>query len=415
MAAGVLSLPVGTEIDLSLGALIRFTATPAQFAAGESYVFRPLGNNRIQGGQFFCDSDYGTVVWVFGGVADITLERVGAVGATLVTGNSSAVAGRDNYPGVTSGNSPARLRVRNCRATATNVKTVAAGIGCNYVRDALYQGNTVRGYNHGITWWGGNSSYDRDGLPFANSRKTRQVQIVDNFVHDVVQGGIWGSMGEQISITGNTVVDAGDTGIDFEGDLDSVASGNTVRVTGAKHCNVCISTFFTVKNVVFSKNTIQTAMSEVPLYGHYNSSNNNTYSRDVRLIGNSFICTDTDGKAAEVMVNSAIHDIEFSENDLLNCVLNAYGRGLHDSVITRNRFRFTTVKARTQAIYVTAYDDAGTGQPGIAVVENNDIRSALPMSAGSVGIDIGHAGLGRRSVYRIANNRIENFPLPLNP
>jgi hypothetical protein len=415
LSAGVLFLPLGAEIELSLGALVRFAATSAQFTSERNYVFMPLGRNRIRGGQFFCASDYGTVVWVHGGVSDITVERVSAVGATLLTGNSSGVpAGRDNYRKVTRANSPSRLQVINCRATATTVKTVAAGIGCNYVRDALYTGNTVHGYNHGITWWGGNSGYSRDGLPFTNPRKTQRITIQGNFVYDVVQGGIWGSMGENISVIDNMVVDAGDTGIDFEGDSASVASGNTVRVTGAKRCNVCISTFFTVNDVAFRRNTIETAKATIPLYGHYNASNNNTYSRAVSLIENRFICTDPGGEAGRVMVNSAIHDIEFSKNEFLNCVLDASGLGLHNTSIIDNRFRFTSVTTRVRAIHVAAYDDASTGDPGTAIVRDNDIRGKLRMAAGSTGIDIAQTG-GARSVYRVQENRITEFPRLVSP
>jgi hypothetical protein len=423
ITAGSLSMPIGTEIELSLGAVISFTATSAQFAANTSYVFLPLGTNKIRGGKFVCASDYGTVVWINGAISDVTVERVQVSGATLLTGGSSAAyinqgGYQDQYQNVTSANSPSGIRVLNCRAVAATVNTTAGAIGCNYVTDALYQGNHVEAYYHGIVWWGGNSGYQQspsapyyDGLPFTNTRKTSQVRVVGNYVYNVQQGGIWGSMGQDTVVSGNTVIDAGDTGIDFEGDFNSVATGNTVRVTGAKACNVCISTFYTVKGVLFTGNVVETAKSTVPLYGHYNASNLNTNSYDVALIGNRFSCVDAGGGAGVVQVNSAIHDIKISDNDLFNCVINANGLGLHNTKITDNSLVFTTVTAQVNAIYVTAYNDSSTSHIGHAVVTGNDIWAAAAMAAGSVGIQATHLDTNGAASYHIRDNRVNgNFP-----
>jgi parallel beta-helix repeat protein len=160
-----------------------------------------------------------------------------------------------------------------------------------YAKRCSAKGNKVRNYRHGIGWWGGDAN--TNGTAVA-TRWTKDVTITGNTVSavgvatDNVGGGIFGSMGERIAVTGNTVSDCGDVGIDAEGTYYVSISGNTVS-----DCrNGCITTFFRCRGVSITGNsTYQTGAGFKHIY-IFNSTQEAT-NRDFVITGN--VCENIDG------------------------------------------------------------------------------------------------------------------------
>lgn len=178
-------------------------------------------------------------------------------------------------------------------ATALNVYDRSiAGVELRWCTDAEIWGNEISGIRHGIMYWGGNSSTYGT---MEYERWCKRIKVYSNYVHDVRMGGIWGGMGQDIQVWGNTVERCYDVGIDFEGSIEAKAWGNTV-----KDCSLgCLATFFYCKDVQFSDNDVSQrgtwlesdlATLAVNLYYHSHGTNTSLAngSFDITLSKNKF-------------------------------------------------------------------------------------------------------------------------------
>lgn len=130
------------------------------------------------------------------------------------------------------------VKVNSCGAKDVDQFQAINIVTSNYVN---ITGCSVDGAQHGIQWWGDESK-----------GWCKQIEINKNLVRNVKGGGIWGSKGESVSITNNSVSTCGDVGIDFESSKNSQASNNIVR-----NCkNYGLAVFFASKNITFFKNKI---------------------------------------------------------------------------------------------------------------------------------------------------------------
>lgn len=119
------------------------------------------------------------------------------------------------------------------------------GINLDVSSNGEVYGNAVVNALHGIQFWGGDASA-------SSTIGISDIAIYGNRVADVT-GGIWGSLGKNIAVSGNTVKDCEDVGIDFEGCQNSSMTGNTVS-----NChNGGLSLFFGSKHCVISGNTVE--------------------------------------------------------------------------------------------------------------------------------------------------------------
>jgi len=74
-----------------------------------------------------------------------------------------------------------------------------------------YSSNFIKYCHHGIQLW-----------------QTTKATVNANIVDIIDAGGIWTADAEKITISGNTVSNCGDVGIDFEGGIDCISIGNNV-------------------------------------------------------------------------------------------------------------------------------------------------------------------------------------------
>ncbi|MBO4548135.1 MAG: right-handed parallel beta-helix repeat-containing protein, partial [Abditibacteriota bacterium] len=96
------------------------------------------------------------------------------------------------------------------------------GVEIDWTDGFTVRGCTVSGFAHGIQWWGSDSDVRRGGL-HSNMGFLKNGLIEDCRVTGIEGGGIWGSMGEYITVRRCSVSRCKDVGIDFEGCRESRA------------------------------------------------------------------------------------------------------------------------------------------------------------------------------------------------
>jgi parallel beta-helix repeat protein len=109
----------------------------------------------------------------------------------------------------------------------------------------------IAGAKSGIMWWGGDAAVD-------TAFGVQDLTIANCTVSDVVWGGIWGSCGRRITISGCRVEKCDDVGIDFEGCEDGTADGNSVS-----NCRVsALAVFYGCRRITFTNNTVRQGEGE---------------------------------------------------------------------------------------------------------------------------------------------------------
>ncbi len=161
--------------------------------------------------------------------------------------------------------------------------------------------NTITGvidYNHGIYCWGSNAA------TLAGPVYASDIVIADNVI-DGAEGGIWFSKCQRVSVTGNVVRTCDDVGIDFEGCLDCVASGNVVSNVRAG----ALSALYNSKRILFTGNVVSNDTHTTLLGGAGHLAESSwicAYIRDtcedISFVGNEFVSTVTGSKMGEVNI-----------------------------------------------------------------------------------------------------------------
>jgi parallel beta-helix repeat protein len=337
------------------------------------------------------------VVKVTGAVADVTVADLDCLGCRVL--ESAPAANR--YAEVNDENSPSQISVCNCTATGTKIESRAAAIFLSYCRDSAVWANRIYSHLHGIAWWGGDAAVD--GKSITSPRKCRNLRIFGNLVADVHAGGIWGSMGQSIAISGNTVNSCGDVGIDLEGCVSCSVTGNTVRDSA----NGCLTTFFANTGIVFSANSCIVTRTAYPLFRIYNATLSPAENIDVTVNGNSFTCV-----SREVgVVNEAgpYRVLDFSGNILRNVRI-AWQRvnNFHAVHIRANTLTFD---AEPEHAFNAIDCCGGFGfdhAPGQVTISGNRII-AYRARTDSVGINVVTNDFNASSIVRIEGNTIQGF------
>ncbi|HEY7391318.1 MAG TPA: hypothetical protein VH640_22575, partial [Bryobacteraceae bacterium] len=156
-----------------------------------------------------------------------------------------------------------------------------------YVDGVTARNNTINGFRDALFYWGGDA--DRTGAA-GNPRWARNVNFTGNSV-DGSNAGVWGSMGQGVTFSANTVRNVHDVGIDFEGTVDGRATGNTCM----EAINGCATTFFLNRNIVFSGNTITQSNAAHPMLRLYGSKLRGK-NENISITGNTFYCADSGHK-----------------------------------------------------------------------------------------------------------------------
>jgi len=270
--------------------------------------------------------------------------------------------------------------------TAISARTDApAGTAVNitFTQGFVASDNIIRGFAHGFEWWGGSANPRTGQGAAATQRGARNLSFVGNSISNVGGGAIWGSMGEGVVASGNTIENCGDVCLDSEGSNSVVFSNNYVK-DGA---NGAIATFFFNRDVLITGNTVVSSSGAKPLLRTYTTGQTAPYDRDAQVVGNHFTCLDT----SPCFINSASGMPErfiFKDNTLRNVTLDISDANLkHVVVISGNDFLFDVTATRVPgAIRVAHTNSLSPGVPGSCDISNNTVRSNVPQPPGSSAI-----------------------------
>lgn len=144
------------------------------------------------------------------------------------------------------------ITIKDCVIDCKSMKDGGvSGIVVAFANGFRVENCKVKNAFQGIQFWGGDSDYNRGGR-YDYLGMCKNGEIIGCEAHEIWGGGIWGSMGTDITVRDSVVSHCLDVGIDFEGCHNATASGN--KVTDCKNGNY--ATFQECNGkIVFEKNT----------------------------------------------------------------------------------------------------------------------------------------------------------------
>jgi hypothetical protein len=404
LSVGSINMPIGTQITFSKSATITVTAIAA------NYIFNFAGNNTISGGVFSSTNDYPVIAQAVGAINNVNVIEVISNGPRLFFGNTSITGtAAAIYAGAADGNSPSGIAVEHC--TATHV-TLVASIACvffQYCRNSHTQGNEYSGCFWGETFWGGDAAID--GALITATRKCRNIRLEGgNYVgNGTGLAAFWGSMGQNITINGNTAFGGLDVGIDFEGCINATATGNTVQ----DFVNGQLATFFQNRGIAFNGNTALVTNTAYPLFRVNNSSGSVANNLDISVVGNTFTCTS--GSVSSVINGGPCRTFLFSNNTLTNVKFNFSNTSNFNRIEIKDNVLVFEVSpgAAFNAIDTVGGVLGTAGTTGNVSIDGNDISALFTPAAGSIGIRVNTYDTNGSSSVQIDNNRIAEFPVDI--
>lgn len=128
------------------------------------------------------------------------------------------------------------------------------GISVGFSADVNILRNDVRNFWGGIQWLGGNAAPDDNGGTGnpGNPRWARRFHIEGNTVLNT-EAGLWGGMGQDITVIRNYVDGCTDVCLDAEGSINVLFTENHARNAG----HAILDVFYYSKNVTFSWNDVR--------------------------------------------------------------------------------------------------------------------------------------------------------------
>jgi len=285
----------------------------------------------------------------------------------------------------------------------------------NVCWDWVAEGNIGREYRAGIYWrGGGDANPARDGGVGA-TRWNRRGSITGNSFYDLGAGGIWGGLGQDITMAGNVVERALDLGIHSEGGRNITITGNTA--TDCK--NGEFACFFVDENAVITGNSAR--KTDTATYGtqmfYWNNGSAGELTTDAAasaiITGNSFVCEDNADYGTIRFTTGTTQS--FSGNSLINVKIEALpasatGKSVQTEV-RDNSLKFTNdLSAAFDAMSFGRFTNSGTsGLVAGALIEDNRFECGFAPHADSNAIYI-FDDTGANSYVTVRNNRDISFP-----
>lgn len=334
---------------------------------------------------------------------NVWIEHITTIGAGLGLVDSTSVTG---YAGTTDANSPHNIHVNfnNIGNGATTATIARSGFLFSYARQWEAIGNAVSGTVFGLYWSGGDANVNG---ALGNERKAYNGSVVGNYVHDTSAGAIWGSMGQNLAINGNTVINGGDVGLDDEGGLNNTWTGNTC----AEMSNGCITTFYLPVNVAFVGNSLRQSVAGHPLIRTYNVNLSGLSS--VRFDSNVINWTGT-GVGEVDDNNGPVGTLTFNNNTLLNTVVLFASINEHITTVRGNNLTFTNACAATCSGITVSHNDAQGSANGVLTIANNIVQSQVTQPSGSFGIASVQDDLGLDPLVSVTGNGTFGFPADIH-
>lgn len=283
-----------------------------------------------------------------------------------------------------------RLTLSKNVVTSSKPGAKYAGMQLNSAKSVIATGNSFTNLMHGAMWWGGDAGAPGANLNHLNS--TGQMSFIGNQCKDIGGSCIWGSMGYDIIMRGNSADSCGDVCFDAEGGLRTQIVQN--KAVGCN--NGCAGVFFFTKDTTISGNHFRAQAPGGGLIFIKNSSQNPSAHDGISITDNELRC---EPNLCRVVYQEAAGGIRFSGNEVTNGVWLpiAYARSVS---ITNNHLIYT--KALTGV-------PAALWMPGIIggtalEVTGNRIESNTPQPPGSACLAAGWSDFNATDTHVIANN-----------
>ena len=278
-----------------------------------------------------------------------------------------------------------------------------AGMQLNTAKSVTVTGNTFTRVMHGAMWWGGDSG--APGAKLAQVTTTGAMTFTGNQCKEIGGACIWGSMGYDIVMKGNTADGCGDVCFDTEGGLRTQILGNTA--TGC--VNGCAGVFFFTDQTTISGNHFRAQAPGGGLIFIKNSSQNPTAHDHLVVEGNELRCLP---KACRAVYQEAASGIQFVANEVTDgtWLPLAYARSV---VIARNHMVFTQAISAGGAAITAPALVGGTALE----VTGNRIESNTPQPAGTACVTAGWSDFNATDFHLISGNSCGGtapFPIGLN-
>ncbi|EJL28320.1 hypothetical protein PMI02_02620 [Novosphingobium sp. AP12] len=258
-----------------------------------------------------------------------------------------------------------------------------------------------------VSWWGGGGRRNQGG-DLAFLRRARDIYVCDNVFSGAI-GGIYGNNGQNILVARNHVSMVTDIGIDFEGCIDVLATGNTVENAG----NYCYATLFAAKNVVFENNIAVQDGAATNIHERYGARKvggvrgrtlfalrsagfaGSTGAVDVAYRRNRFVWRGPDGVGS--CLASYFDSLELTGNVLENVLCPMAYSSTQHLVVRENVLRFSRNDFTERPVL--------SGSGGDMTIAGNTIEASQPLPGAAIAI---FAQLSERTrSVSVTNNRIK--------
>lgn len=259
---------------------------------------------------------------------------------------------------------------------------------------------------HGIQWWGGDAGTEpRQNGARANPRKCRGLVIERASARHVQGAGIWGSMGQDITIRDCAIEECLDVGFDAEG-----CNAVTFERCHARNAhNGCFTTFSLCDGIRFIDCQGIVDRKDYPLFRVYNVTQSNADNRNITIQGGRFECLDRTGSGSMDTAMGPVQQLTITGATLVNTRIDTAFSNMRDTRIADNSLTFPIALDAAAAIRAGASKTVtGTASPpGGVVITNNRIRYTVATGSGqAIAIQLREDDFNSAAIDRIADNII---------
>lgn len=290
----------------------------------------------ITGGVFNAEDDMTEVISILNGAHSISVSEVKCNGCRLLTSDVMK-----SYDLINDSELNYNININECYGASTKIVTRKAFIELHYIKVCNCFDCNIDGYYHGIMFWGGDANPKRDGV-LENLRKVSHLNFKGNTVKNVQLGGIWGSMGEYITIDSNYLEQGRDVGIDFEGCNNSLAINNIIK--NFRHGG--LATFFLCSDIKFENNTSISTKKENIVAAIFNSTLKQD-NRNIQFINNKFI---GDGVITVFAQNGTVSELLIQGNIFTNTSIKLTSPNNGAIKISKNNFSFNIMPQKDMPV-----------------------------------------------------------------
>jgi parallel beta-helix repeat protein len=297
----------------------------------------------------------------------------------------------------------------NVAISDSTERPTGSAIALAFTWGGVVQGNTIVGFHSGVEWWGGDANLKRDGAA-SNPRKTGNITISNNSVTKTGAGGIWGSMGSGVTVSGNTVDTCGDVCLDSEGSEHVAFTGNIVK----DGRNGAVATFFFNRDVTIANNTVISTSPEKPLLSIFNSSQSSEYNKDIRIADNRFDCQ-ASGMCVLTSRMGPAERLVMTGNSLRDVRIELTANNQHYVEVSHNDLVFDLSSAEPFNAIDVEHTNSLRREAGVVKVVQNTIACQSTQPAGSAGIHVLQDDYNASPTTLVADNKIiGSKPFPVD-